>query len=400
MPSPALRAALGYRKLLPERPPRALVLRADYYVFGDLIEGARELGWSIDVLETPREGRGQGSFLRELLGRAVEGRPDFLLSVNHLGFDEEGALAGLLDDLGLPLASWFVDHPLPILGGAPESARANTQLFCFERSALPWLRDAGFEEPAYLPTAASTRRFHPDAVDAELASELGAPLVFVGGSWWRRAREDFDAGRRARSIGLEERGPVDRQLLRRAPCPELAGLSRRDHDALQVALAERSMRRRRALLETLAPLAPRVHGDEAWRRLLPELDLHPSLDPERALPACFAGSAVNLNVTAEQMPTAVNQRVWEVPAAGGFLLTDDQEDVGLHFELGREAVTYGSPEEALELAQHFLEHRSEREAIATRAFERVEREHRTRHRLLEVERVMRARFGSRMSSVA
>ena len=38
--------------------------------------------------------------------------------------------------------------------------------------------------------------------------------------------------------------------------------------------------------------------------------------------AIYAGTAVSVNLTATSMPTALNLRVWDVPGAGGFLLTE------------------------------------------------------------------------------
>jgi len=387
----ALASALGYRKFAPGHPPRVLLMEADYHVVGALRSAARELGWELRGLPTATTGRGEGDFLRELLTALVDFRPDFLLSVNHLGFDEQGVLAELLERFEIPLASWFVDHPLPILFGAEANARSNCQLFCFERTALPWLAAIGFEDPLHLPTGArlgaesaarSTRRFD-------------APLALVASSWWHKARvEPAPAVRREAQWWLATH-PMDRAfaadglaqaLARRGAQGRLAPLG------VQVALAETSMNTRADFVRALAPCVPTVYGDEHWRRLVPEVHLEASVDPEYELPALFAADAVHLNVTAEQMPTAVNQRVWDVPAMGGFLLTDERDDLLERFEDGRDVATFGDLDEALEKARRYLAHPEERRRIAARARQKVEAEHRTLHRLREMEAVLRARF--------
>ena len=394
-PSP-LQAALGYRKFTPGAPARVLVMQADYHVVGDVLEGARELGWIVRSMPTASAGRGSSTFLTELLQALVEFKPDFLLSINHLGFDEEGALAELLERFEVPLASWFVDHPLPILGGAEKNARSNCQLFCFERTALPWLASIGFEDPRHLPTGSSVRRFHPSLVLDELRARFAHPLSLVAGSWWHKARVEPSSAVRAAARELFGAHPVDRSFVRDGLEALLAadsGDSRRlVHHAAQAALAEASMNTRREFVRALSGLGLVVHGDEHWRELVPGLRLEPPVDPERELPTLFAASAINLNVTAEQMPTAVNQRVWDVPGVGGFLLTDAQEDVLEHFEDGVDVATYESHGEAREKARYYLAHPEERRRIARAGFEKVEREHRTTHRLRTVEDVLRRRF--------
>jgi spore maturation protein CgeB len=395
-PSP-LQAALGYRKFQSGVSPRVLVMHADYHVVADVLDGAHDLGWTVASLPTAKVGRGNANFLAQLLQTLVEFRPDFLLSVNHLGFDEEGALAELLERFEVPLASWFVDHPLPILGGAEENARSNCQVFCFERTALSWLTSIGFDDPRHLPTGSNAGRFHPRHARAQLNERFGHPLCLVAGSWWHKARVEPSAPARAAALALAAGRRVNREFVRDGleQTLEAAGQgSGRDgwHGA-QAALAEASMNTRRDFIRSLLDLEPVVHGDQYWRELVPEVRLEGPVDPRLELPTLFASCNVNLNVTAEQMPTAVNQRVWDVPGAGGLLLTDAQEDVLAHFTDGRDVVTYQSNEEAHDKARHYLAHPDEGRRVARAAFEKVEREHRVTHRLLTLESVMRRRFG-------
>lgn len=54
------------------------------------------------------------------------------------------------------------------------------------------------------------------------------------------------------------------------------------------------------------------------------------------------GTAINVNQTSLQMRDAVNQRVFDCPAAGGFVITDNQPDLHEYFDVTREMVTYDS----------------------------------------------------------
>ena len=93
------------------------------------------------------------------------------------------------------------------------------------------------------------------------------------------------------------------------------------------------------------------------------------------------------------MNSAVNQRVFDTAACGGFLLTDHQADMDLFFEPGKDAVCYGSIEEAVELAGYYLKHEKERESIAHAARKRVLAEHTYDKRMATLVSAMVGKFG-------
>ena len=71
----------------------------------------------------------------------------------------------------------------------------------------------------------------------------------------------------------------------------------------------------------------------------------------------------------------MNQRTFDVPAAGGFLISDEMEGLGDVLEIGKEVVVYHSPQELRELVIYYLDHPDERREIAERARFRVMRDH-------------------------
>ena len=101
---------------------------------------------------------------------------------------------------------------------------------------------------------------------------------------------------------------------------------------------------------------------------------------------------MNINYTSFQMRTAVNQRVFDVPACGGFLLSDRQEDMERFFEVGREAVCFCCEEEAASLAAHYLANEGERKRIAEAGRRRVLAEHTYEKRMAALVAEMRERF--------
>ncbi|MBU0567726.1 glycosyltransferase, partial [bacterium] len=85
-------------------------------------------------------------------------------------------------------------------------------------------------------------------------------------------------------------------------------------------------------------------------------------------------SKINLNITKAHSPTAINQRLFDVPACGGFVLTDFREDLNLLFDAD-EVAYYQNKEDLLEKVRFYLSHPEEREKIARRARKRVLSQH-------------------------
>lgn len=78
-------------------------------------------------------------------------------------------------------------------------------------------------------------------------------------------------------------------------------------------------------------------------------------------------SKIVLNVTNSNfycVETGLNLRIFEVLAAGGFLLTDHYEEISELFEIGKEIETYSSGKELKEKVEYYLNHDEERIKIA------------------------------------
>src|SRR5438067_1312272 len=66
----------------------------------------------------------------------------------------------------------------------------------------------------YRRPASSSARFRADLVEPERAARLGAPLTFVGHSWWHKAWEEPAAAVRERAGRLRQRFPLSRERVR------------------------------------------------------------------------------------------------------------------------------------------------------------------------------------------
>lgn len=102
------------------------------------------------------------------------------------------------------------------------------------------------------------------------------------------------------------------------------------------------------------------------------------------MPLVFHESAINLNMTAKSIRTAIPLRVWDVLGCQGFLISNYQAEIPEHFVPDEDLILYSSKEELLELAHYYLSHPRERKEIAQNAYEKIKAFHTYPIRLTEM----------------
>lgn len=89
------------------------------------------------------------------------------------------------------------------------------------------------------------------------------------------------------------------------------------------------------------------------------------VDYYKQMPLVFARSRINLNVSLRSIHSGIPNRVLDIMACGGFVITNRQPEIVEYFEDGRELVTFESMDECLEKITYYLEHEEERQKIAS-----------------------------------
>lgn len=391
-----LKRRMVYPKCVDER-PRALILEGQYWLDGACARAGRAMGWDIATVPVVMEGLLPRDALQEILVTLANHRPDFILSINLSAMDEHGLIAALFADLGVPLVTWFVDDPRTILMGRTCFGTNRGLALSWERAYLPALRAAGFADVQWMPLAADLSLFN-----AETAETAGGPPAFLGNSMVAfAARErEWIAARPALAAAVDrvlEAGILDRERFAAGieslfTPEELEGMDAdaRRHAELYLFI-EGTRRYRHRYVRALLPEGLEVHGDDGWSEVLPQP--RPPVHYMDAAPAFYRGRAVNLNLTSIQMAAAVNQRVFDVPAAGGFLLTDAQGDLETLFEPEVESAVFHTPGEARDKMRFYLRNPEARRKIATSARRRILAGHTYAHRLREIYALVRDRWG-------
>lgn len=379
--------------------PRLLFLRFGYFLERELMAAFTLAGADVAPFWPEREAAAGRDYPAALLEQARTLRPDAVFGINFLGGDTDGALQELLNRLGIRFATWFVDSPELFLHGMGHLAAARPILFCCDPDAESKLAPMGFTDIHPLPLAADATRFDLTA-DVAPPAPGGPPVCFVGHSWvdkigltlknFRFPREVLTAYRRAgRALADGDyRGSTLDALHERCPAfaASLENLSPEDRrGALHLACWEGNRAYRLDCVSRLTGFGPTVVGDAHWTRqlgpLAEQVRLHPPVGyytPDLA--RLYRASAVNFACSGVQMPGAVTQRAFDVPAAGGFLLADRRRQMDELFEPGVESTCFERPEDIPQAVARYQRDPDAARRILAAARKRIVAEHTYLHR--------------------
>lgn len=400
MQGPRLQITEGMRRFLDypkfRSATRMLVLDTGYFFDQSWLRAAAKLGWKSATVPSVITGSLTREDIAALFRTIGEFKPDFILTSNYAGMDPGGMFAHFFDDAKLPYVSWFTDTPRMILFNRTMYVSDYAVAATWEKAYTPHLHERGFQHVHHMPLATD-----PDVFNGEPADTFDRELAFVGTSMLLELGEALE-----KHVGLPRVTAAVEAALNEGRATRDAyteGMESIIDPALYQSLDESQQRnvelllnyeatsqQRIELARYLAPLGLEVRGDASWSRVV---ERHgPGLHYFDALPAFYRGTAININQTSLQMRDAVNQRVFDCPAAGGFLITDDQPDLHDHFDVAREVVTYASLPELADKIAYYRGRPDERAAVVRRARQRILNNHTHAHRLSALEAYLKAQF--------
>lgn len=306
----------------------------------------------------------------------LTGHPSLYFSVNFHGLDKHGEIASMLESKGVPVAVWCVDNPWNLLSGLRTDFWKKLHLFVTDPSFLPGLKAHGAQRASFLPLATDPDIFFPRAT-ADEKNKDGAPLVFVGRSSFP-GKERFFVGQAVPEDALAEALSRIRKgqrtdffwwlnKLKTDATPLWPGSAGR---RASLAAEESSLAWRAACLREAANPGLTIYGDSGWAKRFTSGNagknmptLCPPLDYYTQLAAVYAAAPFSLNMMSFLLPGGLNQRHFDVWAAGGFCLMDDCPGLGLFPRDLTEAVAFGSPEDIPERVAYFRKNSEEKRRL-------------------------------------
>ena len=101
-------------------------------------------------------------------------------------------------------------------------------------------------------------------------------------------------------------------------------------------------------------------------------------------PKVFHLSKINLNITLRSIETGIPQRVFDIMGAGGFVMSNYQEELEELFVPGEEIVLFYDMEDLIKKVNYYLKHEQERIQIAVNGYRKVKEFHNYPERLREI----------------
>jgi len=375
------------RSLLDPASPLALMVQGELFV-DDAAEALRSHGWRVL--------RWDIRHLSTLENQHILRESGAKLAV---AINTQDGLGEAVAPHGIPLAIWEIDPntggPAPIFGPS-----THVTAFTYRRCNLPILQRAGYRKVVHLPLAAPAARLAREAVHRpDRSDDYSVPIAFVGASMaasgkgmQAQLRELFAT----RPQVLERLGKVT-QIQRNDPSrwrvpellqtllPGLRAKVRRERDGLDIAMLVGEVcaaEKRLSWLAHLGALGLHVWGDPGWSLVSAHgVTWRGWADHFTDLPAIYAQAQIHVDVPRLYQQDAVAMRVFDVMAAGGFLLAEHSRELVELFAPGVELDTYRSPDELVAKCRFYLQQPELRVRIAAAGKARVLAEHTIRQRM-------------------
>ncbi|MCF8067752.1 MAG: glycosyltransferase [Desulfobacterales bacterium] len=381
---------LKYKKFAEDK-TKVLLLSGHYFITKEIVNTFNRMGIDYKPVDIKPGNRASQIFIEDIIKHIIEFKPDFLLTINHLGLDCEGKLAQFLEKIEMPLASWYVDDPNLIIRFHHNNITSYSTLFLCDKDRVQNTKDMGFEHSYYLPLGVDETVFRPIKTDSNPFSQYSPQVGFVGNSMVSKVKESLNRADVNGSLKpafeeiagmfmINNHRSIEETVLSVFPhiSAEFISLSKEKRNNFEAALYWEATRRYRLKrISRLLPSNPIIAGDAGWKELIEENQFThlPELSYHDQLPLFYNAIKINFNATSRQMKGAVNQRAFDVPACNRFLLTDFQEQIAELFDIGNDMICYNSPDEIEDLVRFYLNHGTERDRISKNGYQRVIKDH-------------------------
>ncbi len=195
------------------------------------------------------------------------------------------------------------------------------------------------------------------------------------------------------------------EVLHQFPKPEEIAMDLFD-ELKQKILWEANTRFRVQVIQSLAQYDLRIYGNEAWLKWLPDAvakRCYKGVLHYKHLFEVYRNAAITLNIHSLQTYTCMNVRDFDVPASGGFLVSDwlpraeeifqpgFATDLPLEESKQPDVFFYRSFVELQKIVDYFLVHKEERDQCVERARNRVLSRHTYKERAAVLMNAMRER---------
>lgn len=318
-------------------------------------------------------------------------KPDYAIS-----YDFAQSIAQACFEENVPYISWVYDSPQTELYTHYAFYPSN-YIFVFDKMQQKRLKDIGIQNVFYMPLAIHAKKVQKSL---ELSGGFNVPyeneIGFVGQLYYVEKLENIlkEAPEHIRTT-MEEliqrcflkwdnetwmHGSMSEDCVEyysaidnhRIPelCPYIT-----EQFSYEAAVLSRHIanRERTHILNTLAEKydVALYTLDKNTKQLNNKVRILPGVSYDREVSKIYLQNKINLNITLHCIETGASQRIFDVMAAGGFMMSNYQQELAELFVPGKEIVLYHNMQELEELVEYYLTHDEERERIARNGQKKV-----------------------------
>ncbi len=312
-------------------------------------------------------------------------------------------LSKVCQSKGLKYIAWCYDNPLNVVQVEETLANTVNYVFFFDRVQYQRYKSAGFNTVYHLPLGVNRKRMERMIISASEYAKFSAEVALVGKLYESQLPEimapldDYTKGFLDALIRMQYSvrtyyildecisdeliQNINWQYLEKEPGTQV----RMSREALSYAMASEVTRRDRIVLLSLMGVRfdTRLYSYQN-SEVIKNVKQYPAVNYWTEMPKIFACSKINLNPSLRIIQTGIPLRAFDIMGAGGFLLSNSQEELLQLFEDGREMVVYQGPEDAVDKAQFYLHHEELRRKIAENGRKKTLEKYSLRNRMKKI----------------
>ena len=378
---------------------KLLVYLWNAYLEADVLEICQEKGVSVKTFSWTFRDKNQDDRFMNWFGKTIDIRTyDAVLSINYWPL-----LSQVCQDQGIRYIAWCYDNPLNVVKIEETLANPVNAVFLFDKIQYFKYKNTGFDTVYYLPLGVNASRMKRLSIsDAEYA-RYAAQVSFVGQLYESRLPEImapmneytkgylnalmnvqtimYGAYLLDECITEELIRDINDQYLQKVPDTEV----RLSKEALNFAMACEITRKNRIILLSLcgARYDTRLYSYQN-SEVIKNVKKCSQVDYLKEMPLVFACSKINLNPSLRIIQTGIPLRAFDIMGAGGFLLSNYQEELLEYFENEKDMVVYESMEDAIAKINFYLNHEDLRRKIAENGRIKTSEEHSLQNRFEQI----------------
>lgn len=386
-----------YPEIEENKPRRILYYHSDAITLLGLAMGLDKIKYKVDVAAWEVKLSSYNERDYELIVEDLEeGNYDLVVT-----YDFCPSIAKACKDMNVKYFAWVYDSPLLEL--YLEQAEYDTNYFLiFDKKQYEMLLERGLKNMYHMPLASEVDIFGSVSIKKKEEKKYISDVSFVGRLYNKRGYEElfdevYDKELKAEADIIVEScncmwdgktnlyGKASDQLINHIV--NKMGMENYKIDPRYYAESMKLVRRcneieRFNILNRLSEhYKVTLYTDNVDVEGLPKVDKRPWVDYWNEMPKVFYMSKINLNISSRSIESGIPQRVFDIMAVGGFVLTNYQPEIEEYFVIGEDLDVYHNVNELIEKVGFYLKHEDVRIRMAMNGYQKVRKYHTYENRL-------------------